>query len=85
MKTKIAKVLKDKDFSELFKGAGISFLLRFGGIAMGFLLTLIITHYYDGAKGLGEYVLAITVLRLFVLLAKLGMDTTSIRFIASFA
>ena len=38
-----------------------------------------------GAKGLGDYVLAITVLRLFTLLAKLGLDTTSIRFIASFA
>ena len=84
MKTKIKNALKDKDFSELLKGSGISFFLRFGGLAIGYLLTLVIANLF-GAKGLGDYVLAITILRLFTLLAKLGLDTTSIRFIASFA
>ena len=84
MKSKLNKALKDKDFSELFKGSGISFILRFGGLAVGYLLTLVIAHLF-GAKGLGDYVLAITVLRLFTLLSKIGLDTTSIRFIASFA
>ncbi|MBT5699603.1 MAG: flippase, partial [Flavobacteriales bacterium] len=84
MKSKLNKALKDKDFSELFKGSGISFILRFGGLAIGYLLTLVIANLF-GAKGLGDYVLAITVLRLFTLLAKIGLDTTSIRFIASFA
>ena len=84
MKSKIKKVLKDKDLSELIKGSGISFFLRLGGLAVGYLLTLVIANLF-GAKGLGDYVLAITVLRLFTLLAKAGLDTTSIRFIASFA
>jgi len=84
MKAKIKKALTDKDFSELIKGSGISFFLRFGGLAVGYLLTLVIANLF-GAKGLGDYVLAITVLRLFTLLAKAGLDTTSIRFIASFA
>jgi len=84
MKAKIKKALTDKDFSELLKGSGISFFLRFGGLAVGYLLTLVIANLF-GAKGLGDYVLAITVLRLFTLLAKAGLDTTSIRFIASFA
>ena len=84
MKSKIKKALKDKDLSELIKGSGISFFLRFGGLAVGYLLTLVIANLF-GAKGLGDYVLAITVLRLFTLLAKAGLDTTSIRFIASFA
>ncbi|HJM16346.1 MAG TPA: hypothetical protein QF851_02705, partial [Flavobacteriales bacterium] len=84
MKSKIKKALTDKDFSELIKGSGISFFLRFGGLAVGYLLTLVIANLF-GAKGLGDYVLAITVLRLFTLLAKAGLDTTSIRFIASFA
>ena len=39
---------------------------------------------YFGAKGLGDYILSIVVLRIFTLLSKLGMDTFSIRFIASF-
>ena len=84
MKEKFLNALQDKDFAELLKGSGISFILRFGGLAIGYLLTLVIANLF-GAKGLGDYVLAITVLRLFTLLAKLGMDTTSIRFIASFA
>ena len=84
MKEKLLNALKDKDFSELLKGSGISFFLRFGGLAIGYLLTLIIAHLF-GADGLGEYILAITILRLFTLLAKVGLDVTSIRFIASFA
>ena len=84
MKEKLLNALKDKDFSELLKGSGISFFLRFGGLAIGYILTLIIAHLF-GADGLGEYILAITILRLFTLLAKVGLDVTSIRFIASFA
>ena len=84
MKEKFLKILKDKDFTELLKGSGISFILRCGGLAVGFLLTWIIAYYFE-ADGLGDFVLAITVLRLFTLLAKLGLDTTSIRFIASFS
>jgi len=84
MKEKFLNALQDKDFAELLKGSGISFVLRLGGLAVGYLITLLIANLF-GAKGLGDYVLAITVLRLFTLLAKLGLDTTSIRFIASFA
>ena len=84
MKKRFQKALQDKDFAELFKGGGISFILRFGGLAVGFLLTWIIAKYFK-AEGLGDFVLTITVLRLFTLLAKIGLDTTSIRFIASFA
>ena len=84
MKEKFLNALQDKDFSELFKKGGLSFLIRIGGQVMGFLLTLIIAHYF-GAEGLGDYVLSIVVLRIFTLFSKLGMDTFSIRFIASFA
>ena len=84
MKEKIKLALKDKDFSELLRGSGLSFFLRFGGLMSGYLLTLIIANLF-GADGLGDYVLSITVLRLFTLLSKLGLDTTSIKFIVSFA
>ena len=83
MKKKFLNALLDKDFFELFKKGGLSFLIRIGGLVMGFLLTLIIAHYF-GAKGLGDYVLSIVVLRIFTLFSKLGVDTFSIRFIASF-
>ena len=84
MKKRLQKAIEDQDFSELIKGGGMSFLLRLGGLTIGYVLTLVVANLF-GAKGLGDYVLAITVLRLFTLLAKLGLDTTSIRFIASFA
>ena len=84
MKKRLQKALEDKDFAELLKGSGVSFFLRFGGLAVGFLLTWVIAYFFK-ADGLGDYVLATTVLSLFVLLAKIGLDTTAIRFIASFA
>jgi len=84
MKEKFLKAIRDKDFAELFEKGGVSFLMRVGGQIMGFLLTLIIARYF-GASGLGDYVLSIIVLRVFVMIAKLGMDTASIKVIASFA
>jgi len=84
MKEKLLKALEDKDFSELFKKGGISLFLRIGGQVMGFLMSFVVAHYF-GAKGLGNYVLAIVILRIFTLVSKLGLDTFSIRFIASFA
>ena len=68
IKERFLTALKDKDFAELFNNAGISFLMRVGGQVMGFVLTFIIAHYF-GARGLGDYVLAIIVLRIFVLFA----------------
>ena len=84
MKKRFQKLLGDKDFSELIKGGGISFFFRLAGQFIGYLLTLIIANLF-GAKGLGDYVLAITILKLFSVLAKFGLDTASIRFIASYA
>ena len=84
MKERFLKALEDKDFYELFQKGGLSFLIRIGGQIMGFLLSFVIAYYY-GAQGLGNYVLAIVVLRIFTLIAKLGIDTFSIRFIAAFA
>ena len=84
MKERFLKALEDKDFSELFQKGGLSFLIRIGGQIMGFLLSFVIAYYY-GAQGLGNYVLAIVILRIFTMIAKLGIDTFSIRFIAAFA
>tara|TARA_B100001758_G_scaffold62460_1_gene51994 strand:- start:22657 stop:23985 length:1329 start_codon:yes stop_codon:yes gene_type:complete len=84
MQERFLKILEDKDLSELVTKGGMSFVIRIGGQIMGFLMSFVVAHYY-GAKGLGNYILAIVVLRIFTLIAKLGLDTFSIRFIASFA
>jgi len=77
------KLFADSDFSELFNQAGISLILRICGQAAGFVLTLVIARYF-GASGLGDYVLAIAVLRGFSIISKLGLDIFSVRFVASF-
>ena len=46
MKEKLKLALKDKDFSELLRGSGFSFFLRFGGLMSGYLLTLIIANLF---------------------------------------
>ena len=84
MKKAIEKLFYDVDFTELFKKGGIAFFMRVSGQFLGFILTLVIANYF-GASGLGDYVLAIVVLRFFTLISKMGMDTFSIRFIAAFA
>ena len=73
MKKKILKALEDKDFSELFKKGGLSLFLRIGGQVMGFLMSFVVAHYF-GAKGLGNYVLAIVILRIFIAAKILRLD-----------
>ena len=80
----IRNALADKDFSEIIKAGSISLFFRFGGLALGALLTWIIADRFDG-DGLGKYVLAIIALRFFTIIAKLGLDTASIKFLSAFA
>jgi O-antigen/teichoic acid export membrane protein len=81
---RIKKTFEDKDFLELFNKGGIAMLYRIGGQLLGFLLTFVIAYFF-GANGLGDYVLAIIVLKIFTLISKLGLDTASIRYIAEYS
>ena len=83
MKARFLRAIEDKDFFELFQQGGISFLIRIGGQIMGFLMSFLIAYYY-GAQALGNFLLALIILRVFSLIAKLGLDTTLLRFVASF-
>jgi len=83
MKARFLRALEDQDFFELFQQGGISFLIRIGGQIMGFLMSFLIAYYY-GAQALGNFLLALIILRVFSLIAKLGLDTTLLRFVASF-
>tara|TARA_B100000482_G_scaffold163758_1_gene127083 strand:- start:111 stop:1502 length:1392 start_codon:yes stop_codon:yes gene_type:complete len=80
---RIKKNFDDKDFLELFKKGGVAMLFRIGGQLLGFLLTFVIAYFF-GANGLGDYVLAIIALKIFTLISKLGLDTASIKYIASY-
>ena len=80
---KIIKSSFDSDFSEIISQASISLILRLSGQILGFFLTLLIARNF-GAHILGDYVLAIAVLRVFSIFSKLGMDIFSVRFTAFF-
>ena len=84
MSFKLLDRFNDADFIEIIKGSSTSFVFRIFGLFLGYVLTIIIAQFY-GAQGLGDYILALTVLKLFTLISKLGTDTSSIRFIASFS
>ena len=84
MKKQLQNEFQDKDFFELLHKGGVSFLMRIGGQIIGFFVTLLIAHHF-GAKGLGEYMLAVLILRIFSLFAKLGLDTVAIRFFSAYA
>ena len=81
---KIVKNFDDKDFLELFSKGGLALLFRVGGQVLGFLLIFVIAYFFK-ADGLGDYVLAIVVLKVFTLISKLGLDTASIKYIAAYA
>ena len=81
---RLKKNFEDKDFLELFNKGGVAMLYRIGGQLLGFLLTFVIAYFF-GANGLGDYVLAIIVLKIFTLISKLGLDTASIRYIAEYS
>ena len=74
----------DNDFKELLSKGGVSFLFRILGQVAGFALSFVIANNF-GADSLGDYVLAIIVLRIGTMLAKMGIDTTAVRMISSFA
>ena len=74
----------DSDFKELLSKGGVSFLFRILGQVGGFALSFVIANKF-GADSLGDYVLAIIVLRIGTMLAKMGIDTTAVRMISSFA
>ena len=81
MSFKLLDRFKDADFIEIIKGSSTSFLfLNAFGLFLGYVLTIIIAQFY-GAQGLilcSSY----NILKLFTLISKLGIDTSSIRFIA---
>ena len=58
--------------------------MRIGGQIMGFVITFIIAHYF-WSKRIRRLCFGSYCIRIFVLIAKLGIDTASIRFIAEYA
>jgi len=63
------------------KGISISLTIRIFGVGTGYLFTFLIAKYY-GASVMGSFALSQTILMITVIMAKLGLDTASVRFIS---
>ena len=74
------KFSSDLHLAELIKGASSAFLLKVAGMAIGYLSLIYITNVY-GASKFGILMICITILSVFTLLPKYGMENALVRII----
>jgi len=74
------KLLEDKHLSELLKGSLVSLIFKILGMILGYIITLYITKIY-GAKEFGILTLSLTIVSIFTLIPKFGMENALIRII----
>ncbi len=72
---------KDASFLEIVKGSATTFAVRLMGLVAGYAFTFIISRYY-GSEVLGAHTLSVTVLMMFSVLGRLGMDSLLVRHFA---
>ena len=72
------KQFKDKSFRELATGSATSFIMRMIGLVVNYLFTFMISRLY-GASILGALTISQTVLSMFTIFSRLGMDTSVVK------
>lgn len=72
----------DGHTAEVLSGASLAFVLRAVGAGLAFALNVVIARLL-GAEGAGLYFLALSVVMITAVVAKLGLDNTLLRFIAA--
>src|SRR5688572_29354527 len=72
---------KDAGFLEIVKGSATTFAVRLMGLVAGYAFTFIISRYY-GSEVLGAHTLSVTVLMMFSVFGRLGMDSLLVRHFA---
>lgn len=72
----------DSILSEVVRGAGLALILRVFGAGFAFLLNVIIGRLL-GIEGAGYYFLALSVASMSAVVARLGLDHTVLRYVAT--
>ncbi len=67
---------------ELLRGAGLAFVLRVIGAALGLVLNWWLAHHL-GPSGLGLFFLAMTVVSIAALVGRLGLENAVLRFVST--
>ena len=75
------KKIKNIHLNELFKGSFVSLIIRILAVLTSYIFSLLIAKLY-GASALGSFVLAQTMLLMVTIIAKLGFDTLSVKYIS---
>lgn len=78
-----SKLLKDIHLFEILKGASINLIFQVFGIFVSYLFLWMISRNY-GAEGMGVFSLAFTLLNIFVLFGKFGLDTATVKLTSEF-
>lgn len=81
MKTELSK---DLQVLELLKGSVQTFILKIIGLALSYILIILITRNL-GARGVGIYALSLAIAGVSYALGKLGVDNAILRFTAEFS
>jgi O-antigen/teichoic acid export membrane protein len=76
------RILNDKNYREIISNSAANFSVRIFGIIFGYLFIAIISRLY-GPDVLGSYTLSVTVLMIFAIVGRLGMDTAIVKHFAS--
>ncbi len=74
IKSGIQSDFRDKNFLEIVRESGITFIIRLVGLVAGYAFVFLISRFY-GSEVLGAHTLSITVLMMFTVIGRLGMDT----------
>lgn len=69
--------------SDLIRQSGTTFILRSFGFFLGYLFVILVSRLY-GAGAVGVFSLATTVLLMFTIIGKLGIDTAIVKYISVF-
>jgi O-antigen/teichoic acid export membrane protein len=74
----------DVHFRELLKGSTVTLIIRLLGMVVTYFFTFLVTRNY-GAVAMGIFSLSQTVLLIASIIAKLGLDSSSLRFVAEYS
>ncbi len=71
---RIIASLKEESLREIITGTAATFIIRLLGLVVGYAFTFLVSRYF-GSRVLGAHTLSVTVLMMFSVLGRMGMDT----------
>ncbi len=74
----------NRNHKEIARGGAVAFAMKMTGKASGYVLALLISRLY-GVETMGAFALGVTVLGIFLVLGRLGLDMAIVKFVSDFA